>query len=95
MLSIGFAPAVIAQEKKVVYTCPMHPDVQMDKPGNCPKCGMTLIKKTSTVAETHDHVQMNMGTDTTKPKMRMSDTASMKDMNMEAMKWQNSCCGGA
>ena len=30
---------------KTVYTCPMHPEVQMDKAGNCPKCGMTLIKK--------------------------------------------------
>ncbi len=24
------------------YVCPMHPDVQSDKPGECPKCGMTL-----------------------------------------------------
>jgi Cu+-exporting ATPase len=24
------------------YTCPMHPDVQSDQPGNCPKCGMAL-----------------------------------------------------
>ena len=26
-----------------VYTCPMHPEVRSDKPGQCPKCGMTLI----------------------------------------------------
>jgi P-type Cu2+ transporter len=25
------------------YTCPMHPEVMQDKPGNCPKCGMTLV----------------------------------------------------
>jgi Cu+-exporting ATPase len=24
------------------YTCPMHPEAQSDKPGNCPKCGMAL-----------------------------------------------------
>lgn len=24
------------------FTCPMHPEVLQDKPGNCPKCGMTL-----------------------------------------------------
>ncbi len=24
------------------YTCPMHPEVQADKPGSCPKCGMAL-----------------------------------------------------
>jgi hypothetical protein len=29
------------------YTCPMHPEVVMDAPGECPKCGMTLqpVKK--------------------------------------------------
>ena len=31
-----------------VYTCPMHPEVQQDQPGNCPKCGMTLEPKTVT-----------------------------------------------
>ena len=25
-----------------VYTCPMHPEIRQDRPGNCPKCGMTL-----------------------------------------------------
>ncbi|MGZ3754744.1 MAG: heavy metal-binding domain-containing protein [Mucilaginibacter sp.] len=30
---------------KVQYTCTMHPDVLTDKPGKCPKCGMTLVKK--------------------------------------------------
>ena len=24
------------------YTCPMHQEVQSDKPGSCPKCGMAL-----------------------------------------------------
>src|SRR6266853_787584 len=26
------------------YSCPMHPDVMSDKPGKCPKCGMTLVR---------------------------------------------------
>ena len=30
---------------KIIYTCPMHPEVQKDKPGNCPKCGMRLVKE--------------------------------------------------
>ncbi|HEX5152825.1 MAG TPA: copper-translocating P-type ATPase [Parafilimonas sp.] len=25
------------------YTCPMHPEIVKDKPGNCPKCGMNLV----------------------------------------------------
>jgi len=24
------------------YTCPMHPEVISDRPGDCPKCGMAL-----------------------------------------------------
>ena len=27
---------------RTIYTCPMHPEVRQDHPGNCPKCGMTL-----------------------------------------------------
>ena len=27
---------------KKTYTCPMHPEVRLENPGNCPKCGMTL-----------------------------------------------------
>lgn len=27
------------------YTCPMHPEVISDKPGQCPKCGMDLELK--------------------------------------------------
>ncbi len=30
----------------VYYTCPMHPSVISDRPGHCPVCGMTLVKKT-------------------------------------------------
>ena len=29
------------------YTCPMHPEIHASKPGNCPKCGMKLIKEKS------------------------------------------------
>jgi len=27
------------------YTCSMHPEIQQDHPGTCPKCGMTLLEK--------------------------------------------------
>jgi Cu+-exporting ATPase len=39
---------VEASVAKPIYTCPMHPEVQQDHPGNCPKCGMTLEPKTVT-----------------------------------------------
>lgn len=31
-----------AGRKILYYTCPMHPSVKADKPGNCSICGMTL-----------------------------------------------------
>ena len=31
--------------QSATYTCPMHPEIHADKPGNCPKCGMTLVKE--------------------------------------------------
>jgi len=42
-----------AQKGKALYTCPMHPEVQQDHPGDCPKCGMALEQKTVT-AGTND-----------------------------------------
>ena len=30
---------------KRIYTCGMHPEVKLDKPGPCPKCGMSLVAK--------------------------------------------------
>lgn len=32
----------IVNEKKVIYTCPMHPEVTQYEAGLCPKCGMAL-----------------------------------------------------
>lgn len=35
-----------AEPQREIYTCPMHPSVQSDRPGACPVCGMALVKKT-------------------------------------------------
>jgi Cu+-exporting ATPase len=32
----------VAADAGTIYTCPMHPEIRQDHPGNCPKCGMTL-----------------------------------------------------
>ncbi|MEO6455850.1 MAG: multicopper oxidase domain-containing protein, partial [Ginsengibacter sp.] len=85
--------------QKVIYTCPMHPEVQSNKPGNCPKCGMKLVKKTvkNTPLKTASK-KMNMDMPMDKKEMKMNksmDTGSMKmdkdepmdsSMNMGNMK---------
>jgi len=38
-----FAPPAL--QTRTQYTCPMHPEIVEDEPGNCPKCGMTLVPR--------------------------------------------------
>jgi len=40
----GTAPKT-AQQCKEVYVCPMHTQIIKERPGDCPICGMTLVKK--------------------------------------------------
>ncbi len=42
--AMPYVPAA-TNEKENIYTCPMHPEVKSNTPGNCPKCGMALVKK--------------------------------------------------
>jgi len=37
-----------------IYTCPMHPEVQQDHPGACPKCGMALELKAGATSPPED-----------------------------------------
>ena len=34
----------------VKYTCPMHPEVVQNMPGNCPICGMPLVETINAVS---------------------------------------------
>ena len=37
----------IPEKKAIEYTCPMHPEIVQNEPGNCPICGMDLVPKPS------------------------------------------------
>lgn len=41
----------IKEQEGAIYTCPMHPEIQKDRPGNCPKCGMALEPMTPTLSD--------------------------------------------
>jgi len=36
------SPSPEKYSKLITYTCPMHPEIKQQGPGNCPKCGMAL-----------------------------------------------------
>jgi Cu+-exporting ATPase len=38
------------------YTCPMHPEIIRDHPGNCPKCGMALEPRTVAAEEENEEL---------------------------------------
>ncbi|AOJ77559.1 copper-transporting ATPase [Burkholderia ubonensis] len=45
------AAASPAMPDGTIYTCPMHPEIRQDHPGQCPKCGMTLEPVLPTIEE--------------------------------------------
>ncbi|KQC00056.1 copper oxidase [Pedobacter sp. Hv1] len=71
----------------VTYTCPMHPEIHASKPGNCPKCGMKLVKEIPKTTPTgHDGMDMPMKEEAKKTGnmenmggMQMGDDSSTMD----------------
>jgi len=45
VLIISHIHGGIQDRTEDIYTCPMHPEIQSQKPGDCPICGMALVKR--------------------------------------------------
>lgn len=86
------------RQRPATYTCPMHPEIHAAKPGNCPKCGMKLMKEKMKAAkwvtpdQKHDKMKMS-AKDSSKMmnimdnmQMPMKDTSMKMDMQMPNMK---------
>jgi len=63
------------------YTCPKHPEVVQDHPGNCSKCGMKLVdnmdKSKTNVNQYNDSTMLKY------PQGKMKqDTSTMKNLPM-------------
>jgi Cu+-exporting ATPase len=56
LVTLGAPPALDPRLSTLdsLYTCPMHPEIEQDHPGTCPKCGMALEPKTVTAAPEDD-----------------------------------------
>lgn len=58
----------VSQKGKVLYQCPMHPEIVRDKPGQCPICHMELqpvetkeeASASSTAAKSHDRAAVRL-----------------------------------
>ena len=70
------------EEMKAVYTCPMHPDVKLDKPGKCPKCGMKLEKKMMPM----EHMKAHMHEE------KMMHKEHMDKEHMDKKGEEKACC---
>src|SRR3990172_7272274 len=44
-------PPAVTAGTKIEWTCPMHPEIIRDAPGNCPICGMALEPRTATLED--------------------------------------------
>jgi len=68
-------------EQLVTYTCPMHPEIHVANPGNCPKCGMKLVKEKTNVSiqKTNHQHQDEIG-------MPMSDNMNKAKKNLGFIK---------
>lgn len=51
-------------QEKAVYLCPMHPETAFDSPGDCPICGMSLVR--------HQHSHDLGGSNNALPAIRIS-----------------------
>jgi len=62
------------------YTCPMHPEIHADKPGNCPKCGMKLVQE-----QPKSNMEKNMDSTNTAG-MDMTDNNAIMENIVKAKK---------
>jgi len=62
-------------KKNKLYVCPMHPEVQSEKPGRCPKCGMNLEPSKK---EPDEHTNHKIAEHKMKPVSEMSFWKKLK-----------------
>ena len=90
----GMDTAKKSLKQPVFYTCVMHPEIHSPTPGNCPKCGMKLVKEkaksavSKKPAEAKKEMAMPMSADSAKqqhtmPGMQMDNMPKGKEMSIK------------
>ena len=76
---------ILKDTTPVMYTCVMHPEIHATKPGNCPKCGMKLIKEKSKAAMPQKYDEMQIPVKDTATNMGKMDDMKIGDKAMDNM----------
>src|SRR6202022_4255059 len=51
-------PADRSPTGNTIYTCPMHPQIEQDHPGDCPICGMRLEPKNIGIGDAEENLEL-------------------------------------
>ena len=81
------------QQTSNIYTCPMHPEIIQEKPGNCPKCGMNLVPVKAEISSSasHQHEDNNSNQPTVYESSRHSKMEKA-DLNKTSQSFQRYTC---
>jgi FtsP/CotA-like multicopper oxidase with cupredoxin domain len=71
------------QSQPVTYTCVMHPEIHATKPGNCPICGMTLVKQKSKTSK--KKTTQKQDTTQTRAQVKRSETNPKEETTKETL----------
>ena len=81
----------VTNQKQVVYTCRMHPEVTSDIPGKCPKCGMALVLREEK-KESVDNKQASSENSVAKEKIHQAQSLLADAKKDLAQDGKYNCC---
>ncbi|MEC9364728.1 MAG: efflux RND transporter periplasmic adaptor subunit [Pseudomonadota bacterium] len=85
------------EQGKAYWTCPMHPQVRQQQPGNCPICGMKLVKREDPPADagTGGDREVLYWYDPMKPDVHFDAPGKSPFMDMQLLPRYGSAAGAA
>src|SRR5688572_28949598 len=89
-----FVPTISA-EGGVYWTCPMHPQIHLDAPGDCPICGMKLVKRVQPPSEAEVDREVLYWYDPMRPDVHFEKPGKSPFMDMQLVPKYASARAGA